>query len=63
MNGLRPLLYQNTRRLSKDSITPVIYKWRDEGDFEPALGYEEIRKYIVDNKELLEPIYNRTFKC
>jgi hypothetical protein len=55
MKGLTPLLYKYRRQLSTESSTPVIYKWRDEGDFEPALCFEEIRRYIVDNKELLKP--------
>ncbi|MCL9684546.1 hypothetical protein [Legionella maioricensis] len=52
--GLIPLLYRNRLWLTKESSISVIYRWRTS-DFEPALNYEEIRTFIVDNKELVEP--------
>lgn len=48
--SLIKLLYKHTQRLTKESVTPVVYSWRKE-DFEPALQHEAIRQFIMDNKD------------
>jgi hypothetical protein len=44
------LLYKNTQQVNEQTITPVVYAWR-KGDFAPALEHEEVRQFIMDNKE------------
>lgn len=47
---LMAILYKCTQKLSQDSSTPVIYAWQ-KGNFEPALEHEEVRQFIMDNKD------------
>ena len=47
---LTDLLYKYAQQLSKDSSKAVIYSWR-KGDFGPALEHEEVRQFIIDNKD------------
>ncbi|CEG58389.1 hypothetical protein [Legionella fallonii] len=47
---LMAILYKHGQQLNEDSVTPVVYAWR-KGDFAPALEHEEVRQFIMDNKD------------
>lgn len=44
------LLYKNTKKIKENTTTPVIYSWL-KNDFAPALEHEEVRQFIMDNRD------------